>query len=127
MLFRSRPGSFGPSGTWTPNRSEIRALVAKSFIDPRDPRSRSVAIANIDAPAGAARALQNKLISGGYSNVWIADLQRMSAPTTFIAGEAGAALSSLKSDLGYGRVQPSGGAQGADITILLGSDTPVPN
>ncbi len=121
------PGNFGPSGTWTPDRSGIRELVAKSFSDPNDPRSRSVAIANIDAPAGAARALQNKLISDGYSNVWIANLQRVSAPTTLIAGEAGAALSSLKTDLGYGQVQPGGGAQGADITILLGRDTPVPN
>ncbi|GAA3997837.1 LCP family protein [Deinococcus rubellus] len=121
------PGNFGPSGTWTPDRSGIRELVAKSFSDPNDPRSRSVAIANIDAPAGAARALQNKLISDGYSNVWIANLQRVSAPTTFIAGEASAALSTLKADLGYGQVQPAGGAQGADITILLGRDTPVPN
>lgn len=121
------PGNFGPSGTWTPDRSGIRELIAKSFSDPNDPRSRSVAIANIDAPAGAARALQNKLISGGYSNVWIANLQRVSAPTTLITGAAGAALSSLKTDLGYGQVQPGGGAQGADITILLGRDTPVPN
>lgn len=122
------PGGFGPSGTWTPNRSEIRALVSKSFSDPGDPRSRSVAIANIDAPAGAARALQDKLAAAGYNNVWIANLQRGQAPTTLIAGEAGAALSGLRADLGYGQVQAvGGGAAGADITILLGNDTPVPN
>ncbi len=59
------PGDFGPSGTWTPDRSGIRELIAQSFTDPNDPRSRSVAIANIDAPAGAARALQQKLIAEG--------------------------------------------------------------
>ncbi|AZI43139.1 LytR family transcriptional regulator [Deinococcus psychrotolerans] len=121
------PGDFGPSGTWTANRSEIRALISKSFSDPSDPRSRSVAIANIDAPAGAARALQDKLVAAGYSNVWIVNLQRGQAPTTFIAGAAGAALSGLRADLGYGQVQAAGGAAGADLTILLGSDTPVPN
>ncbi|AWN22014.1 hypothetical protein DKM44_01165 [Deinococcus irradiatisoli] len=121
------PGDFGPAGTWTADRSQIRELIAKSFTDPDDPRSRSVAIANIDAPAGAARALQQKLIADGYSNVWIANLERVSAPTTIVAGPDGAALSALKEDLGYGKAQPSGGAQGADITILLGSDTPVPN
>ncbi len=85
-----------------------------------------MAIANIDAPDGAARALQQKLIAKGYSNVWIANLQRVSAPTTFIAGDADAALRALKTDLGYGQTQPSGGADGADLTVLLGSDTPPP-
>ncbi|WP_420594835.1 LCP family protein [Deinococcus sp.] len=123
------PGDFGPSGTWTPDRSGIRALVAKSFTDPNDPRTRSVAVANIDAPDGAARALQNKLLAEGYGNVWIASLPRVDAPTTLIAGSQGSdtALKLIKAELGYGQVQAASGAQGADITILLGSDTPIPN
>ena len=120
------PGDFGPSGTWTPDRRAIRALVAKTFTDPNDPHSRSVAVANIDAPAGAARAFQEKLQSQGYSNVWIAFLPRVTAPTTVIAGQTGTALQKVKAELGYGQLQPSGGAPGADITVLLGNDTPAP-
>ena len=120
------PGDFGPSGTWTPNRSAIRELMAKTFTDPNDPRSRSVAVANIDAPAGAARALQEKLQAQGYSNVWIVSLPRVSAPRTFIAGQTSTALQKIKAELGYGQLQPSGGAPGADITVLLGNDTPAP-
>jgi polyisoprenyl-teichoic acid--peptidoglycan teichoic acid transferase len=120
------PGNFGPHGTWTPDRSGIRELVSGTFADPTDPRSRSVAIANIDAPDGAARALQAKLAADGYANVWIARLPRVSAPTTAVVGQASKALDAVKSDLGYGQIQPSGGAPEADITILLGKDTPAP-
>ncbi|WP_293914640.1 LCP family protein [Deinococcus sp.] len=120
------PGNFGPGGTWTPDRSGIRELVASTFTDPADPRSRSVAIANIDAPDGAARALQAKLAANGYANVWIARLPRVSTPTTAVVGQAGAALNTLKSDLGYGQLRAAGGAPEADMTILLGQDTPAP-
>lgn len=120
------PGDFGPHGTWTPDRSAIRELVSKTFADPADPRRRSVAIANIDAPDGAARALQSKLAAAGYANVWIARLPRANAPTTAVVGQASKALDAVKSDLGYGQIQPNGGAPEADITILLGKDTPAP-
>jgi len=120
------PGNFGPGGTWAADTDGIHALVAKSFTDPDDPRVRSVAVANIDAPDGAARALQSKLKAQGYKNVWIANLPRVPAPTTLIAGQAAAALRVLRNDLGYGQTQGTGGAQGADVTVLLGHDTPTP-
>jgi len=100
--------------------------MAASFTDPNDPRGRSVAVANIDAPDGAARALQRKLQAQGYGNVWIADLPRGPAPATLIVGQSGVALATVQQDLGYGQTQVAGGAQGADVTVLLGHDTPAP-
>lgn len=126
------PGHFGPHGTWTPDYPAIRGLVSEHFTDPNDPHGRSIAIANIDAPDGAARALQNRLRAQGYSNVWIADLPRRAQPTTRIVAKEGtsdAALTGLQQTLGYGQGQTNGqaiGAAQADLTVLLGADTPKP-
>ncbi len=127
------PGNFGPYGSWIPNYPAIKQLVAEHFTDPNDPRNRSVAIANIDAPDGAARALQDKLRAQGYSNVWIADLPRGPQPTTRIVAGAdisSAALSNLQQALGYGQSSDTKGSAGsvaqADLTVLLGADTPRP-
>lgn len=123
------PGNFGPHGSWTPDYPAIRQLVSQHFTDPNDPRTRSIAVANIDAPDGAARALQDRLRAQGYANVWIADLPRGPFPITRVVPSkevSSAATSGLQQNLGYGQLQQDGGVAQADLTVLLGADTPKP-
>lgn len=123
------PGNFGPRGSWTPDYPAIRQLIAAQFTDPNDPHTRSVALVNVDAPEGAARALQDRLRARGYSNVWIAELPRGPFPLTRVVPSAqvsSQATEGLQRDLGYGQTQRGGGVTQADLTVLLGADTPKP-
>lgn len=114
------PGDFGGGGTWIPDRSALRTLVAEHFRDPNDPRTLNIVVINVAAPDGSARRLKEKLEGMGYQNVSIkSDVG--SAPTTTASGTAAARV--LK-DVGYGQVNSGPSAGSADVTVRLGSDTP---
>ncbi len=126
------PGSFGPGGTWTPDRAQIRQLARGRFAPealPGDPRALKVVVVNVDAPSGSARRLKARLEALGYRNVW-AVTGSGDADTTVVLAADRRAAERLRGDLGYGAVKLQGsgeqgpGEPGADLTVRLGADTP---
>lgn len=122
------PGHFG-GVVWVPEDDEIRALVRDKFsleAVAGDPRALKIAIVNVNAPAGSARRLQEKLQSLGYANVTIGNGDGDAQRTTLLASDKQAA-ERLRSDLGYGRIVLGGvGESDADLTVRLGADLPQP-
>ena len=115
------PGSYGGGGTWTPDRSGIRALVRRQFADPGDPRTLSVALVNVDAPGGTARRLKARLEAAGYQNVSIVNEDRRASARTTLSGDPLAGRK-LMADLGYGTPTREAGAAGMALTVRLGAD-----
>lgn len=122
------PGHFG-GVVWVPEDDEIRALVRDKFsleAVAGDPRALKIAIVNVNAPAGSARRLQEKLQALGYANVTIGNGDGDRQRTTLLASDKQAA-ERLRSDLGYGRIVLGGvGESDADLTVRLGADVPQP-
>ena len=121
------PGSFGPGGTWTPDRAQIRQLARGPFAPetlPGDPRALRVAVVNVGAPGGSARRLKARLEALGYRNVWAVTGSGDAGTTVVLAADRRAA-ERLRGDVGYGAVKLQGtGEPGADLTVRLGADTP---
>ncbi|MFC5848069.1 LCP family protein [Deinococcus petrolearius] len=115
----SVPGGYGDS-TWIPDRAALNTLVSREFRDPGDPRGLRVGVANIAAPDGSARRLVERLQAAGYQNVTLLDEPRRALGVTTVAGTGAARL--LR-DVGHGGVAGDS-AQGLDVTVRLGSDTP---
>lgn len=115
------PGDYGAGGTWIADREALADLVKKHFRDPNDPRSLSVAVLNVGAPDGSAARMQARLQKLGYTDVTIANGPRREGPTTL----SGKAAEAVRRDVGFGQLSNEPGVEGADVTVRLGSDTPL--
>ncbi|KEF35049.1 membrane protein [Deinococcus sp. RL] len=115
------PGDYGAGGTWIADREALADLVKAHFRDPNDPRSLAVMVLNVGAPDGSAARMQARLRELGYTDVTIANGPRREGPTT-LSGKAAAAV---RRDVGFGQLSNEPGVEGADVTVRLGSDTPL--
>lgn len=115
------PGNYGAGGTWIADRAALAEVVRQHFRDPNDPRSLSVAVLNVGAPDGSAARMQARLRGLGYADVTIANGPRREGPTTLSGERAGA----VQRDVGFGQLTAEPGVAGADVTVRLGSDTPL--
>ncbi len=114
------PGNYG-NGTWIPDQAGIRQLVQAQFSGPNDARTLSVALVNIDAPAGTARRVKARLAAAGYASVSIVNENRHPSPGTTLSGDTRAARK-LAAELGYGTPNSEPGAAGMALTVRLGAD-----
>ncbi|WP_425146269.1 LCP family protein [Deinococcus sp.] len=114
------PGSFGPGGTWTPDRAGIRSLVQTQFADPGDPRGLKIALINVNAPSGTARRLKAKLEAAGYTAV-STDTHLGPLARSTVSG-APKAAGTLLAELGFGVPDAASPQQGYDLTVRLGAD-----
>ncbi|MGY2893398.1 LCP family protein [Deinococcus sp. UYEF24] len=114
------PGTYG-DGTWLPDQAGIRELVQTQFSDPNDARTLSVALVNIDAPAGTARRLKARLEAAGYASVSIVNEDRHASAQTTVSGDPQAARK-LAAELGYGAPDRAAGAANMALTVRLGAD-----